>query len=355
MTFTRGLFIHPDATRGTTALESRQSLAGLIPGAGVLDGLTVSGTASWQYSVSAGHVATSRGIDTDGVVLFANDAPVLVDCSPAPGTGSRIDIIYAKHNDATTPNADPDSEAFAGVAEGVASGTPVAPEIPDGAVELARATVSAGATNTDHANVTISHGDRLVTTTLGGIMVAHSSAQRAAAYFNTTARPVFCWRTDTQTLDVAWGDGWKQIYPAVPPVPTAGRRVGLSTTVIGNEEVQKIWLATNFENFSGGMLAADGGLQVPLTGWYQINAGVRYASNSTGYRQLRIVKNAGSTIHLEQTNAGGFTPVSLSNQFYLNAGDILTLAGWQNSGGNLGFSDSLGYPYLSAILLGQGA
>lgn len=214
MTFTRGLFIHPDATRGTTALESRQSLAGLIPGAGVLDGLTVSGTASWQYSVSAGHVATSRGIDTDGVVLFANDAPVLVDCSPAPGTGSRIDIIYAKHNDATTPNADPDSEAFAAVAEGVASGTPVAPEIPDGAVELARATVGAGATNTDHANVTISHGERLITTTLGGIMVTHSSAQRAAAYFNTTARPVFAWRTDTQTLDVAWGDGWKQIYPS---------------------------------------------------------------------------------------------------------------------------------------------
>src|SRR5699024_9530243 len=216
MTFTRGLFIHPDATRGTTALESRQSLAGLIPGAGVLDGLTVSGTASWQYSVAAGHVATSRGIDTDGVVLFANDAPVLVDCSPAPGTGSRIDIIYAKHNDATTPNADPDSEAFAAVAEGVASGTPVAPEIPDGAVELARATVGAGATNTDHANVTISHGERLITTTLGGIMVTHSSAQRAAAYFNTTARPVFAWRTDTQTLDVAWGDGWKQIYPAAP-------------------------------------------------------------------------------------------------------------------------------------------
>lgn len=352
MTFTRGLFIHPDATRGTTALEARQSLAGLIPGPGVLDGLMVSGTASWQYSVSAGHVATSRGIDTDGVVIFANDAPVLVDCSPAPGTGSRIDIVYAKHNDATTPNADSNSDALAAVAEGIASGTPVAPEIPDGAIELGRATMSAGATNTDHANVTISHGERLITTTLGGIMTTHSFEQRAAAYFNTTARPVFAWRTDTQTLDVAWGEGWKQIYPALP-TPVAGRRSGLSTTVIGTEDVQKIWLATNYENFTGGMRAADGGLQVPVTGWYQFSAGVRYDSNNTGYRQLRLVKNASTTLHLEQTNAGGFTPVSLSNQFYLNAGDIVTLAGWQNSGGNLNFNDSLGYPYLSAFLIGQ--
>src|SRR5699024_3128836 len=89
--------------------------------------------------------------------LFGNDANALVDCSPAPGTGARIDIVYAKHNDTTTPNADPDSEAFAAVAEGVASGTPNAPDLPDGAVELFRATVGAGATNTAHANVTIDH------------------------------------------------------------------------------------------------------------------------------------------------------------------------------------------------------
>lgn len=348
MTFTRGLFIHPDATRGTTALEARQSLAGIIVAPGVLGGMTVTGTAGWQYSVAAGHVATSRGIDTDGIVAFANDAPVLVDCSPAPGTGARIDIVYAKHNDATTPNADPDSEAFAAVAEGVASGTPVAPEIPDGAVELARATVGAGATNTQHANVTISHADQARSAVRGSIVTVANDQQRNATYNSTDQRPIFAWREDTNTLEVTWGQGWKRIYPAAT---VAGERSGTATTSVPNSEYTLL-SAGNTGNYTGGVSGGGGGIIVPVNGWYQVSAGVRWDSNSTGYRIL-VLRINGDEATREQTNAGGYTINTISKLMHLKAGDNITLQGWQNSGARLSTSAAAGFPYLGAALIGQ--
>lgn len=145
MALTRGIGIRKDATRGTTPIETRKALEGLLPSAGVLDGMTVSGQTDWSYSIAAGHFVTKRG-GGDGSVPAANDAALLVSTNPAPGTGSRIDIIYVKHNDVDA--ADPTSELVAGVAQGVASGTPVAPSLPTGALELARKTVAAGDANT---------------------------------------------------------------------------------------------------------------------------------------------------------------------------------------------------------------
>lgn len=213
MTLRSGLHIHPHDGIGTSAQDARMALAGLVAAAGVLDGLTVTGTAGWQYRVAAGHVATTRGIDTDGVVVFANDAPTLVDCTPSPGTGARIDIIYAKHNDAEA--GDSDNLPVLSVAEGIASGTPNPPDLPVGAIEIARATVGAGSTSTSHANVTISHADQARSVVRGSIVTVANDAQRDATYNATDQRPIFAWRTDTQTLDVAWGEGWKQIYPPV--------------------------------------------------------------------------------------------------------------------------------------------
>jgi len=70
MTFTRGLFIHPDATRGTTALESRQARAGIITSPGVLDGLRGSGTAGWQSSGSTMSTISNWGFPYLNVALL---------------------------------------------------------------------------------------------------------------------------------------------------------------------------------------------------------------------------------------------------------------------------------------------
>lgn len=159
MALFRGLFVRKDATRGTTPVEARKALAGLIAPAGaaaaragLLAGGNVAGTTGWAYSVPALHAALTRGA-SDGVVLTGNDGPLNAPTDPAPASGARIDIVWIRHADVDAGDATSDIEV--GVATGDASGTPQPPTIPAGALELARATVGAGATNTQHAAVTI--------------------------------------------------------------------------------------------------------------------------------------------------------------------------------------------------------
>lgn len=152
MTFQPGLFVRPwltnpddpESVRGTGPGDARKALEALVPTSGVIDGLTVSGTTSWSYLVTAGHYAVNR--PGAGTIVAPNDGPVEIPTDPAPGTGSRIDIIYVKHND--PDQGDPDGLPYVAVAKGVASGTPAPPAIPAGALELARKTVAAGDTNT---------------------------------------------------------------------------------------------------------------------------------------------------------------------------------------------------------------
>lgn len=157
----RGLFVRKDGTRGTSPVEARKALAGLITPAGAfgarpgaLSGLTVTGTAGWSYSVAPGHLVTSRSV-TDGVVLSANDGAATVSTSPAPGTGGRIDLIWVRHGDVDLGDAT--SENVFGVTQGTVSASPVAPALPAGAMELARATVMAGAGSTNAAGVTLTN------------------------------------------------------------------------------------------------------------------------------------------------------------------------------------------------------
>lgn len=157
----RGLFVRKDGTRGTSPVEARKALAGLITPAGafgarpgVLSGLTVTGTAGWAYSIAPGHLVTSRSV-ADGVVLSANDGAATISTSPAPGTGGRIDLIWVRHGDVDLGDAT--SENVFGVTQGTVSASPVVPALPAGAMELARATVMAGAASTNAAGGTLTN------------------------------------------------------------------------------------------------------------------------------------------------------------------------------------------------------
>lgn len=158
MTAFRGLFVRKDSTRGTTPIEARRALAGLLhrtssgaPRQGLLSPVQVVGTGGWAYSVPAAWWVTSRGL-ADGVVLAGSDGVVSVPTDPAPASGSRIDVIYVLHRD--VDRADANSESIIAVAVGVASGTPTAPTIPAGAMEIARATVASTNANTLAATIT---------------------------------------------------------------------------------------------------------------------------------------------------------------------------------------------------------
>lgn len=176
----RGLFVRKDGTRGTSPVEARKALAGLITPAGafgarpgVLSGLTVTGTAGWAYSISPGHLVTSRSA-TDGIVLSANDGAATISTSPAPGTGGRIDLIWVRHGDVDLGDAT--SENVFGVTQGTVAASPVAPALPTGAMELARATVMAGAASTSAAGVTLTNTARR-TGLRGGTVEVPSYAQ----------------------------------------------------------------------------------------------------------------------------------------------------------------------------------
>jgi hypothetical protein len=172
MALFRGLGFRKDATRGTTPIEVRKSLAGLFSATGVMPGgpsPLLTGNAAWTYTVHgpAWFVAT-RG-PSDGVALYGNDGDTIIGTTGvgstvpiAPGAGlQRIDIAWTRHQTAGE-NGDPAptvalaSEPLFGVESGTAaSSSPVAPTIPVGAIELGRNTMTSAATSTSSAGNTI--------------------------------------------------------------------------------------------------------------------------------------------------------------------------------------------------------
>lgn len=155
MTALPGTWVARDAGgNGTTTRASRLAQAGLIVHnadgtvrTGVLaDGLgpVVTGAAGMSYNIRK-HVAVCKMSETNGVVLVPNDGDVSVSTDPAPGSNSRIDVIYVLQNHVTGDGATGTSNAAVfGVTKGSTSATPPVPAIPTGATELARVTVPSG-------------------------------------------------------------------------------------------------------------------------------------------------------------------------------------------------------------------
>lgn len=111
----------------------------------------VSGKANMSYDVAPFEAAICRG-RTKGTSYPSNDAVVNVTTTAAPGSNSRIDIIYFQQQEVS--EGDDATEAVVGVVQGTAASSPTAPTLPDGAIELARAVVGAGITATTDATIT---------------------------------------------------------------------------------------------------------------------------------------------------------------------------------------------------------
>jgi hypothetical protein len=150
------------------------------PGATALISGT-SATGTMTYSIGIHHAVTSRGTG-DGVYLGPTlDAVTTVNTIAAPGSNSRIDVIYVKQNDtSSTITADTGStQPIYGVANGTAAVSPVAPTLPVGAIELGRATVAVGATSTNGAGVTITQ-TAVQTVARGADIPVRTQAERDA-------------------------------------------------------------------------------------------------------------------------------------------------------------------------------
>ena len=109
---------------------------------------------------------------------------------------------------------------------------------------------------------------------------------------------------------------------------------------------------------SGTVLTISGNSIVAnLSGWYNFYASVRWDSNSSGTRQIRISRIAGGNSPREYgeipSSTTGRITQNISEVAYVEAGTVISLDLYQNSGGSLSYTSfSAGGTALRAQFLG---
>jgi len=320
MTAFRGLFVKKDATRGTTAVEARKSLAGIFhktaagaPRPGLLTSVNVAGTSGWAYSVPAVQWVLSRGA-VDGAVLAGNDGTVNVATSAAPATGSRIDIIYVLHRD--VDNADADSESVIGVAQGAASGTPVAPTLPAGAMEIARATVAAGNANTLAATITQTAP---ITGLAGADLVVSFGQAQFATRIPSPVAGMRVFSTAENSLYVRVGTAWQVLWsdtgvitdPAGIFAPASGFTV---SSLAARRRDAQVSIDITIEGAMNAIAGAQTSVGSFQSGWLpvgNVTAGAMFASSGFQNGIATLATNGALQVWKETAGARGQVRTSL--------------------------------------------
>lgn len=196
------------AVLGPTLLDVRTGVMN-GPGASTLVTGTAS-TAPMQVSVAPHHWTTTRG-SADGVYRGTMEAATLLTIGAAPGSGTRIDVVYEKQGDAnSTITPDGATAPVYGVLAGVAGAGKPGP-LPVGAIELATVSVSAGATATNGAGVVIANTARL-SVARGARIPVRDAADRDAI---TAFKGLEVYRLDTGQVQLCTGTGpttWVTVY-----------------------------------------------------------------------------------------------------------------------------------------------
>ena len=94
-------------------------------------------------------------------------------------------------------------------------------------------------------------------------------------------------------------------------------------------------------------------LTCKTAGLYLITANIRFASNSTNKRQLRIKKVSGATTTIianESCDGNGYTSLSASGIVRLEVNDYIWVEPYQNSGGDLAVSYASDQPASCSIV-----
>lgn len=168
-------------------LDARRDMSGLfvcdnttmMPIAGILDrsqdNLVTGNSNSMSVTVHPFNAVLNRY----GALLVQNDGNTNVVLSAAPSANSRIDVVYVKQNETRSPMSDSSDNPIFGVVKGVAAATPVAPDVPDGALALAQVLLPAGVSNTADGGVVITQ-TYIGAALKGDMLRVQTSAQRDA-------------------------------------------------------------------------------------------------------------------------------------------------------------------------------
>ena len=290
----------------TDAREARLAQAGLIAvqGPSMLDARTgvmagpnatalvtsTTSTAPMRVSVAAHQWVTTRG-SANGPYLGVLEAPTTVDIAAAPGSGTRIDVIYVKQQDSTpgVPTADATTAPLYGVKAGtVGGGKPTLTDIV-GAEELATVQVNAGATATNGAGVTITNTAR-VTAARGAPVVCRTLTEANTMTGYPGADQIIVansWRR--------WHDGtrWRFHGDHVTVANNAERDAlgtaaypGLQCTVTATnrEFIRETTNAWRYLSGAAGALLEDAATGITtVTGWFLTSSKLKNLGNGTAY------------------------------------------------------------------------
>lgn len=349
-----GLFVAATAGGVTAPQDARLALAGLLSakagplgdGPGIMWGpggpCQVTGSTSgpnMQYNLAAGDLVTQRAsAATDGLYLWANDGTVLVSSgTPAPSSGSRYDLIWAKHANQLDGQADANSDPLFGVAVGTASGSPVRPtgSVPAGALVVAEALVGTNIANASLATITMVAPYKVAR---GAPIPVRSQAERDALAMVDGLR---VWRLDTNLEEWCDGSAWRGVTPG-----RIGAAISLTDSWVTDATRTHSGTWGALDQQGGAWLGAVSSNTTPLTvpagtdGTYAITLRMAWttATTNVGYIQLQTAGTplfAGLPTAYTQPFPTGATSVTLAlPALPLKAGQTLNVLSHFETGAN---------------------
>lgn len=300
----------------TTPLDARlMDMATIVcnadgtPRTGVLGNANasiVSTTGTMNVNVAAAEFAVSKG-KADGVAIFTNDGTVAVAIPAAPGSNSRIDVIWVRHQDSTTGDAD--STPIFGVTSGAAAASPVKPgPLPTGAEELATLRVYSGTVATNGGLNVLTNTYRM-TAARGGV-VSFRTKPDMDAWTTACIGQLASVIAETGANTYRWtGATW-----AIPTPPVLGS-VSVTPTAQGG--------LTTDTAATGASLA----ITVPTTGRVKITANVNTYGSTTDVVVALKIKDGATTI-LQATRQANSSPTApASTHSHLLMGYVTLTAG----------------------------
>jgi hypothetical protein len=307
---------------------------GGAPRPGVLryDPNLVTALATMNVAVAANEFVTTKGA-ADGVFIFTNDGTVNVAIAAAPASNSRIDVIWVKHNDNTTGDAN--STPVFGVTAGAAAATPTKPAIPTGALELATLRVYAGTTAANGGTNTLVNTYQM-TASRGGVVNFRTKAE------------LDLWTTANEGQD-AYVIGTKNNYRFDGAKWVLNSRslvsaVTSTTQSIPNSAATDVVFpagATTIVSLVGADMTfaqGTGVVTVAEAGVYEVRAGIVWAAGgSSASHYLMASKNnsntgAGQALATLDVIAGQIASQRVQAVFECAAGDTLRVKAFQGSG-----------------------
>lgn len=355
MTLTRGFIRNAVTTPLDARLMNMAQIVGNSDGSprpGVLDGdgrALVTPLATMNVAVAAADFVTTKGT-ADGVAIFTNDGTVNVPITAAPASNSRIDVIWVKHNDNTTGDAN--STPVFGVTAGTAAASPTKPSIPTGALELATIRVYAGTTaanggtnvTTNTYQMTASRGGVVPFRTRADLLLwANPAVGQLAHVLDASDGGLYRWN----------GTAWKRIGGAM----IGAKVMRNAAQSLPNGAFTPIQFDT--EVFDVGACWAPGRstrLVAPIAGVYLVTFAGGLATAVGGRVAAQLRRNGATleyggtltpTASAPEVGAAGSTLVSMS------AGDYLELQIYQESGGAVNTGSS-GYSRPTVSFMWQG-